>query len=165
MTVPIQNNDNIEELVGEISRFEAIIAEWDESQRCVATGLRRAIESLHKVALTRLIKSVKQESISALRHAVKDEVVYGLLLYHELVKPQQKSLLERLESALTAIRPGLKEHKGDVELVALKLPDIVEIKLLGTCQGCAISHLTLSNSIEATIKEYCPEIKQVISVK
>ncbi len=107
MTVPIQDNDNIEELVGEISRFEAIITEWDESQRCVATGLKRAIESLHKVALTRLIKSLKEESISALRHAVEDEVVYGLLLYHELVKPQQKSLAERLESALKAVRPGL----------------------------------------------------------
>jgi Fe-S cluster biogenesis protein NfuA len=166
MTVLNNNNDNIKQLVGEISRFEAIISEWDESQRCVATGLKRAIESLHKVALMRLIQSLKQDSISALRHAVEDEVVYGLLLYHELVKPlQQKSLNERLESALLAVRPGLKEHDGDIELVALKLPDTVEIKLLGTCKSCAISHHTLSNSIEATIKEYCPEIKQVISVK
>jgi Fe-S cluster biogenesis protein NfuA len=165
MTVSTNNNEDITELVGEISRFEAIIAEWDESQRCVATGLKRAIESLHKVALTRLIRSIKQESISALRHAVEDEVVYGLLLYHELVKPQKKSLNERLESALAAVRPGLQSHHGDVELVAVKLPDTIEIKLLGTCNSCAISQHTLSNSIEVAIKEYCPEIKQVISVK
>jgi Fe-S cluster biogenesis protein NfuA len=166
MTVPNKNNEDITQFVGEISRFEAIIAEWDESQRCVATGLKRAIESLHKVALTRLIQSLKQDSISALRHAVEDEVIYGLLLYHELVKPpQQKSLNERLESALSAVRPGLKEHGGDVELIALKLPDTIEIKLLGTCNGCAVSHHTLSNSIEATIQEYCPEIEQVISLK
>ena len=78
---------NIEELVQEISRFEAIISEWDESQRGVVVGLKRAIEALHKEALVRLIKSVKQESMPALRHAVQDEVVYGVMLYHELVKP------------------------------------------------------------------------------
>ena len=76
----------IKELVEEINRFETIISEWDESQRCVALGLKRAIEDLHKEALTRLIKSLKQDSISALNNAVKDDVVYGLFLYHELVK-------------------------------------------------------------------------------
>lgn len=79
--------ETLEELVTEISRFEAIIAEWDETQRGVAAGLKRAIEALHKEALTRLIKSVKQESMAALRNAVQDEVVYGVLLYHELIKP------------------------------------------------------------------------------
>ena len=77
----------LEDLVQEISRFEAIISEWDESQRGVVVGLKRAIEALHKEALVRLIKSVKQESMPALRHAVQDEVVYGVMLYHELVKP------------------------------------------------------------------------------
>lgn len=81
----------IEELVEEIKRFEAIISEWDESQRCVAAGLKRAIEDLHKEALTRFIKSLKQDSMSALKNAVQDEVVYGLLLYHELVKPPTQS--------------------------------------------------------------------------
>jgi hypothetical protein len=47
----------LEELVQEINRFEAIVAEWDESQRCVVVGLKRAIEALHKVALMRLIKA------------------------------------------------------------------------------------------------------------
>ncbi|PLZ87254.1 Rieske (2Fe-2S) protein [Fischerella thermalis CCMEE 5194] len=86
---------SLEELVEEISRFEAIISEWEESQRCIAIGLKRAIEDLHKEALTRLIKSVKQESVSALRNAVQDEVVYGVLLYHELVKSPTLPLRQR----------------------------------------------------------------------
>ena len=77
----------IKELVEEINRFEAIISEWDESQRCVAEGLMRAIEDLHKEALTRMIKSFKQDSMLALKNAVIDEVVYGLLIYLELVMP------------------------------------------------------------------------------
>ncbi|MBD2434260.1 NifU family protein [Fischerella thermalis CCMEE 5198] len=155
---------SLEELVQEISRFEAIISEWEESQRCVAIGLKRAIEDLHKEALTRLIKSVKQESVSALRNAVQDEVVYGVLLYHELVKSPTPPLQQRVQQALDEVRPGLKSHNGDVELVAITAPDTVEVKLIGNCSNCPASTLTLSQGIEQTIKAYCPEINHVIAV-
>lgn len=155
---------NLEELVQEINRFEAIISQWDESQRCVAVGLKRAIEALHKAALTSLIKSLKQESMSALRHAVTDEVVYAVLLYHELVKPPKLPLAQRIQTALGEVRPGLKSHNGDVELVAIKPPDTVEVRLIGTCSSCPASTLTLSQGVEQTIKNHCPEITKVVAV-
>lgn len=155
----------ITELVEEINRFESIISEWDESQRCVAAGLKRAIEDLHKEALTRMIKSLKKDSMSALKNAVKDEVVYGLLVYHELVKAPTPTLTKRIETALDTIRPSLQTHSGDVELIGIKEADTVEIKLIGTCGNCPSSTLTLSQLVETAIKEYCPEIKQVIAVK
>jgi len=153
--------DNLNDLIKDIQRFEAIIAEWDESQRCVAIGLKSAIEALHKAALTNLIKSLKQDNISALRHAVDDEIVYAVLLYHNLVKPP---LSERIKVALAEIRPSLQSHDGDVELVAIKLPDTVEIKLIGSCSNCPSSTLTLTQGIEQTIKKYCPEIVNVVAV-
>jgi nitrite reductase/ring-hydroxylating ferredoxin subunit/Fe-S cluster biogenesis protein NfuA len=155
---------NLEELVQEINRFEAIVSEWDESQRCVVVGLQRAIEALHKAALKRLIQTLKQESMSALRLAVADEVVYAVLLYHELVKPPKLPLEQRLQIALDEVRPGLQSHNGDVELVAIKLPDTVEVRLLGTCSNCPASALTLSQGVEQAIKSHCPEITQVIAV-
>ncbi|MGF1933996.1 MAG: NifU family protein [Nostoc sp. ChiQUE02] len=155
---------NLEELVQEINRFEAIISEWDESQRCVAVGLKRSIEALHKAALTSLIKSLKQESMSALRHAVADEVVYAVLLYHELVKPPKPPLAQRIHTALEEVRPGLKSHNGDVELVAIKPPDTVEVRLIGTCSSCPASTLTLSQGVEQAIKNHCPEITKIVAV-
>ncbi|MEL7241767.1 MAG: NifU family protein [Cyanobacteria bacterium J06643_5] len=155
----------IRELVEEINRFEAIILEWDESQRCVAEGLKRAIEDLHKEALTRMIRSLKQDSMSALKNVVKDEVVYGLLVYHELVKPPIPTLMKRIETALDAIRPSLQNHSGDVELVGIEKSDTVKVKLIGTCGNCPASTLTLLQLVETTIKEYCPEIKCVKAVK
>ncbi|MEH1942022.1 MAG: NifU family protein [Nostoc sp.] len=155
---------NLEELVQEINRFEAIISEWDESQRCVAVGLKRAIEALHKAALTNLIKSLKQESMSALRHAVADEVVYAVLLYHELVKPPKPPLAQRIQIAFEEIRPGLQSHNGDVELVAIKPPDTVEVRLIGTCSSCPTSTLTLSQGVEQAIKKHCPEITKIVAV-
>ncbi|MBD2342795.1 NifU family protein [Anabaena subtropica] len=156
---------NLEDLVTEISRYEAIISEWDESQRGVVVGLKRAIEELHQEALTRLIKSVKQECLSALQNAVQDEVVYGVLLYHGLVKQPQPPLLQRVEAALAEVRPGLKGHHGDVELVAIKPPDMVEVRFIGTCGSCPASTLTLSQGVEQAIKALCPEIMTVIAVK
>ncbi|MEH1886658.1 NifU family protein [Nostoc sp.] len=155
---------NLEELVQEINRFEVIISEWDESQRCVAVGLKRAIEALHKAALTNLIKSLKEESMQALRHAVADELVYAVLLYHELVKPPKPPLAQRIQTALEEVRPGLKSHNGDVELVAIKSPDIVEVRLIGTCSSCPTSTLTLSEGVEQAIKNHCPEITKVVAV-
>jgi Fe-S cluster biogenesis protein NfuA/nitrite reductase/ring-hydroxylating ferredoxin subunit len=155
---------NLEELVQEINRFEAIISDWDESQRCVAVGLKRAIEALHKAALTNLIKNLKDQSMPALRHAVADEVVYAVLLYHELVKPPKPPLSQRIQTALEEVRPGLKSHNGDVELVAIKPPDTVEVKLIGTCSSCPTSTLTLSQGIEQAIKNHCPEITKVVAV-
>ncbi|MBE9250105.1 NifU family protein [Dolichospermum sp. LEGE 00240] len=153
--------NNLEELITDINRFEAIIANWDESQRCVAVGLQRAIESLHKAALTNLIKSLKQDNISALRQAVDDEIVYAVFLYHNLVKPP---LSERIQTALAEVRPSLQSHQGDVELVAIKLPDTVEVKLTGSCSNCTTSTLTLTQGIEQAIKKHCPEITKVVAV-
>ncbi|MBW4562329.1 MAG: NifU family protein [Mojavia pulchra JT2-VF2] len=165
MITLIEHTATLEELVQEINRFEAIVSEWDESQRCVVVGLQRAIEALHKAALKRLIKNLKQGSMSALRHAVADEVVYAVLLYHELVKPAQPPLAQRIQIALDEVRPGLQSHNGDVELVAIKPPDTVEVRLIGTCSNCPSSTLTLSQGVEKAIKSHCPEITTVIAVK
>jgi hypothetical protein len=90
----VPETNSLETLVSEINRYENAIAQWDEEQQQVVTGLKQSIEALHKEALSRLIRTLKQDSMSALRRAVEDEVVYGLLRYHELIKPpQMKSII------------------------------------------------------------------------
>ena len=150
----------LSDLVGDIKRYEAIVAQWDDSQQQVVLQLKQAIESLHKEALTRLIRSVKQEAMEALRHAVQDEVVYGLLRYHDLVKAP--SFQQRLHQALNEVRPSLQAHQGDVELVSIRLPDTVEVRLIGACSHCPASQLTLAEAVEAAIKRHCPEIQHVV---
>ncbi len=51
--------------------------------------------------------------MSALRQAAQDEVVYGLLLYHELIKPPMPALEIRIQEALDEVRPGLQSHNGN----------------------------------------------------
>ena len=112
-----------------------------------------------------MIKSLKEDSMPALKNVVQDEVVYGLLLYHDLVKPPKPSLIKRIEIALNAVRPNLQNHSGDVELIGVNEENTVEVKLIGTCGNCPSSTLTLSQLVETAIKQYCPEIKRVVAVK
>ncbi len=162
--ITTEKAETLENLIEEISRYEQIVSQWDKNQQVVVERLKEAVEALHKEALTRLIRTVKKDALPALRHAVEDELVYGLLRYHDLIKPPKPSLEKRIQQALETVRPGLKSHHGDVELVTIKLPDTVEVKLVGTCSNCPASTLTMKQGIEQAIKTYCPEITKVVSV-
>ncbi|WP_455387724.1 NifU family protein [Petrachloros mirabilis] len=151
-------------LVKSIESLEAIVQGWDESQRLTVQALRQAVDDLHKEAFARVIRGVKAEpaALHVLKHAVGDEVVYAVLRHLELVKP---SLNERIEQALSSVRPLLQGHGGNVELVKVELPDTVEIRLLGACDGCPSSGLTLTEGIEKAIRGQCPEILTIRKVK
>ena len=41
---------------------------------------------------------------------------------------------------------------------------IVKVRLEGTCMNCAVNQLTLKSGVEMTVKEFAPQIEQVISV-
>jgi Fe-S cluster biogenesis protein NfuA/nitrite reductase/ring-hydroxylating ferredoxin subunit len=146
--------------VQSITALEAIIAPWDESHALTVRALKAAIEALHKDALTRLIRALKSDPAAGprLRAALADPVVYGVLRFHGLVR---SPLGERLRQALEEVAPALAAHGGGVEVVALKPPDTVELRLLGSCHGCPSSGLTLSEGIETAIRRHCPEIRHI----
>ncbi len=154
---------DLDRLAGDIDKLEAIIAGWDEHYLLTARAFKTSIEDLHKEALKRLIRALKDDPASGarLREALGDSVVYGVLLYHGLVK---EPLQPRVEKALAAVRPMLQGHGGDVELVAIKPPDTVAVRLVGSCHGCPASSQTLTEGIEKSIKEYCPEIQHINQV-
>lgn len=147
-------------LLKDIQALETVVDGWDDQHKNTLEALRRADDSLHKEAISRLIKTVKQvpEAMTALKEVVGDEVVYAVLRHLEIIKP---SLHERVELALESVRPYLDSHGGNVELVEITPPETVTIRLLGACDGCPASGLTLSEGVEKSIKEYCPEITTI----
>ncbi len=61
---------------------------------------------------------------------------------------------------LQKIRPYLQRDGGDLRFVSIE-NDIVYVELLGACEGCASSHITLKEAVEAIIVEEFPNIKRV----
>lgn len=78
----------------------------------------------------------------------------GLLLIHSL---HPISLEERLNGALDKIRPYLRSHGGDVELVSLQ-NDAARLRLRGTCKTCPSSSVTLELAVRQVIEEACPDL-------
>lgn len=155
--------DDMDRLVQPIVALETIVAGWDEARVLTVQALKSAIEGLHKEALTRLIRALKDDPSAGvrLREALGDPVIYGVLRFHGLIKAP---LAERVNLALAEVRPALAGHGGDVELVAIKLPDTVELRLVGSCHGCPASGQTLSEGVEKAIRAHCPEILHINQV-
>ena len=73
----------------------------------------------------------------------------------------QKEIIKKIKDVLEKeIKPMLKGDGGDVEFVDFK-DGIVNLKLKGACVGCPFSEMTIKESIEKTLKEKIPEVKEV----
>jgi Fe-S cluster biogenesis protein NfuA len=69
----------------------------------------------------------------------------------------------KVMEGLDSIRPFLNKDGGDIELIDVK-DNVVYVKLLGNCSGCAVNFSTLKLGVETTIKQHAPEIQKVVSV-
>jgi Fe-S cluster biogenesis protein NfuA len=49
----------------------------------------------------------------------------------------------------------LQEHGGYVELVKISPPDRVSIRLVGACDGCGSSKVTLTEGVEKSLRSHC----------
>jgi len=70
----------------------------------------------------------------------------------------------KVEETLAEIRPALQRDGGDVTLVEVGEDNVVRVRLMGRCKGCAMSQMTLKQGIEARLKQAIPEIRTVESV-
>ncbi len=69
-------------------------------------------------------------------------------------------LLAQIKSVIDAeVRPSLQADGGDVEVVGVDDDRIVQVRLLGSCQGCASSIYSTTMGIEAAVKARIPEVR------
>lgn len=71
---------------------------------------------------------------------------------------------DKIMEVLESIRPVIQADGGDVELLAYREADgIVELRLLGACESCPISLMTLKEGIERRIKHSVPSVVEVMA--
>jgi len=69
---------------------------------------------------------------------------------------------EKILEVLDSIRPAIQADGGDVELLEYREDDgVVEVRLLGACESCPISMMTLKEGIERRIKRTVPSVSEV----
>ena len=59
------------------------------------------------------------------------------------------------------LRPYLHNDGGDMELVEITKDNRVIVKLLGACESCSVSSVTIKAGLEENLKILAPQIKGV----
>jgi Fe-S cluster biogenesis protein NfuA/nitrite reductase/ring-hydroxylating ferredoxin subunit len=87
-----------------------------------------------------------------------DKLVSSLLLVHGL---HPYDITTRVENALESVRPYLGSHGGDVELLEVTDEGVVRLRLLGSCDGCPSSSVTLTLAVEGAVEAAAPEVTAI----
>lgn len=73
-------------------------------------------------------------------------------------------LLKEVEESLDTMRPYLQRDAGDVEVVEITDDYVVKVRLLGSCENCPQSFMTMKAGIEEAVRKAVPQIKAVEAV-
>ncbi len=81
-------------------------------------------------------------------------------------KTKEMTLREKVEKVIDEdIRPVLAQDGGNIAVIDVdEEKGIVLVQLLGACQGCPMSQLTLGMFVEQRLKQKVPEVKRVLPV-
>jgi Fe-S cluster biogenesis protein NfuA len=72
---------------------------------------------------------------------------------------------DKILEVLDSIRPAIQADGGDVELLAYREEEgVVEVRLMGACESCPISLMTLKEGIERRLKSSVPGVVEVTAV-
>ncbi|MBL0016608.1 MAG: NifU family protein [Bacteroidia bacterium] len=81
-----------------------------------------------------------------------------------MMNDENSSLWQRVEQALESVRPYLRSDGGDVRIHAIHDDLSVELELMGSCETCHMSHMTMKAGLEEAIKKAAPEVLRVTAV-
>jgi Fe-S cluster biogenesis protein NfuA len=142
--------DRIEQLLEEL-RTSAPTRTYDKAEE-----LLRLVTNLYGGALTRVMALVSSAAPDLVDELVADDLVASLLVVHGL---HPSDLSARVEGALEQVRPLLATHGGYVELLEIdEQAGAVRLRLLGNCDGCPSSSVTLRTAVEGAITSAAPEV-------
>jgi Fe-S cluster biogenesis protein NfuA len=142
--------DRIEQLLEEV-RAAADPRTYERAEE-----LLRLITELYGAGLTRIAEIAAECAPGVAAAFLDDDLVSSLLLVHGL---HPDGIDARVERALADVRPFLAQHGGDVELLEIDVDaGAVLLRLLGSCDGCPSSAITLQHAVERAIVEAAPEI-------
>jgi Fe-S cluster biogenesis protein NfuA/nitrite reductase/ring-hydroxylating ferredoxin subunit len=126
-----------------------------------AEELVRLVVELYGAGLERVLELAYEAgalSDDLLDALADDDLVSALLLVHGL---HPYPLEERVTRALDQVRPYMGTHGGDVELIEVTEDGVVRLRMLGSCDGCASSAVTLDLAVKDAVEAAAPEVERI----
>ncbi|WP_322490229.1 NifU family protein [Chloroflexus sp.] len=159
MTQSLTVANELEQAAARVDAAVAAVAKLEPAAQTAATELKQAIEAFHKLALTTIVRRLKQDprGKELLLELVEDPAVYALLVMHGIVRADP---LTRARRVLDGARPYMQSHGGDAELVDV-CDGVAYVRLHGSCNGCSLSAFTLRKHVEEALLREVPEITRL----
>jgi Fe-S cluster biogenesis protein NfuA len=136
----------------------------DPAARAQTRELVQAILDLHAAGLERLcdhLGAAGDPGRALLDELASDDGVSPLLLLYGL---HPADLETRVLQALDSVRPYLRSHGGNVELLGIA-DGAVRLRLQGSCRSCPSSAVTMQATVEEAIYQRAPEVTAVVVEK
>src|SRR5919205_2983353 len=152
-----------QELRGRVARIETLLEEIeslkDPNARAKAAEMAQVLLELYGEGLARMMEVVAQgeESERIFGAFVGDELISHLLLLHGLHPVDVET---RILQALEEVRPYLKSHGGNVELLGVE-GGVAHLRMQGSCDGCPSSAATLKLAIEEAVLKAAPDLEGI----
>ena len=73
-------------------------------------------------------------------------------------------LQQQVEASLDTMRPYLMRDGGNVEVVEITKDMTLKVRLVGACENCPQSYMTMKAGIEDAVRKAVPSIKAVEAV-
>lgn len=134
-----------------LDRLEQLLADLESSE----TGVRDqvfelldGIDALHRLAITRLAATLGQD-VERLRSG--DPAVEWLFQAYGVGANDPALAVQALEP----MRPYLREHGGDVEVLGVQ-DGVVRVRMAGACSGCTAAAITLREGVEEALRSGLP---------
>ncbi|MFG2596114.1 NifU family protein [Streptomyces sp. NPDC048462] len=146
--------DRIDTLIAASGSGGAVARERSEE-------LVRLVVDFYGAGLERLLDLVHEQGRldeGVLAALAGDDLVASVLLVHGL---HPYGVERRVEQALESVRPYLGSHGGDVELLDVTAEGTVRLRLLGSCDGCPSSSVTLKLAVQGAVEAAAPEITSI----
>ena len=78
--------------------------------------------------------------------------------------PVEATEQERMKALIEVLSSYIEYyHGGAVEMVTYQ-DDTLSVRMTGACNGCDLAPVTLHGWVEGTVKQFFPDLKQVVSI-
>ncbi len=135
---------------------ETLVGHDDPAVAARVTELLDWIDAFHRDGLGRLVEMIRAWRGEIFLDSVGQDELVGLLLSAYGLgeaRDVQADTSAAVAAALEQVRPVVESHGGAIEVVSVR-DGVVQVRMLGTCDGCPSSAATLVYGVEAALREH-----------
>ena len=150
---------SFESLARRVDEARSAVDDLADDDAAVAVALQEAIEAFHRPALVAVVTTLRDDprGKELLFDLVDDPAVRAVLALHGIIRADP---VTRANQALASVRPYMRSHGGDVEIVRIE-GGTAYVRMQGSCNGCSMTAVTLQEGVTEALVAGVEEVERV----